>query len=54
MNADVVSNFADALAEWRDEYLPKVGVPSNFQADWDFVSAVSACELVLCHFRDFC
>lgn len=32
------------LIEWRDEHLKHVGVPSNFQQDWDFVSAVTACE----------
>ena len=31
------------LNEWRDEHLPRVGVPSDFEAEWDFVSAVSAC-----------
>jgi hypothetical protein len=31
------------LNDWRDEFLVHVGVPSNFQADWDFVAAVSAC-----------
>lgn len=31
------------LHQWRDEFLVHVGVPSNFQADWDFVAAVSAC-----------
>jgi hypothetical protein len=44
MNADVVVNFITALSDWRDKYLHKVGVPSNFEADWDFVSVVSACE----------
>jgi len=31
------------LHQWRDDFLVHVGVPSNFQADWDFVAAVSAC-----------
>ncbi|KAF9565678.1 hypothetical protein CPC08DRAFT_153221 [Agrocybe pediades] len=35
--------FASALTEWRDEYLNVVGVPSNFEGEWDFVSAVSSC-----------
>lgn len=43
MNADVVNTFTAALVDWREQHLSKVGVPSNFQADWDFVSAVSAC-----------
>ncbi|EPQ50998.1 hypothetical protein GLOTRDRAFT_118074 [Gloeophyllum trabeum ATCC 11539] len=40
---EVLCNFVQLLSEWRDQYLTKVGVPSNFQATWDFVSAVSAC-----------
>uniref|UniRef100_A0A8H8CMA0 Zn(2)-C6 fungal-type domain-containing protein n=1 Tax=Psilocybe cubensis TaxID=181762 RepID=A0A8H8CMA0_PSICU len=35
--------FAKALTEWREEYLNLVGVPSNFEGEWDFVSAVSSC-----------
>ncbi|KAI9463794.1 hypothetical protein F5148DRAFT_1210757 [Russula earlei] len=31
------------LNEWRAQYLPRVGVPTDFAAEWDFVSAVSAC-----------
>jgi hypothetical protein len=31
------------LNEWREQYLPRVGVPTDFAAEWDFVSAVSAC-----------
>ena len=34
------------LNEWRGEHLPRVGVPSDFEAEWDFVSAVSACTSV--------
>lgn len=41
---DVLCNIVTALNEWRDEYLPRVGVPSDFESEWDFVSAVSACE----------
>ncbi|KDQ62585.1 hypothetical protein JAAARDRAFT_465069 [Jaapia argillacea MUCL 33604] len=40
---DVLCQFISLLSEWRDQYLLKVGIPSNFQAEWDFVSAVSAC-----------
>ncbi|OBZ68942.1 hypothetical protein A0H81_11103 [Grifola frondosa] len=40
---DVVVNFMNLLVEWRDEHLQQVGVPSNFEAEWDFVSAVTAC-----------
>ncbi|EDR13813.1 uncharacterized protein LACBIDRAFT_309226 [Laccaria bicolor S238N-H82] len=35
--------FTTALVEWRDEYLSMVGVPTNFEGTWDFVSAVSSC-----------
>ena len=31
------------LNEWREQYLPRVGVPTDFAAEWDFVAAVSAC-----------
>ena len=30
--------FTTALVEWRDEYLSMVGVPTNFEGTWDFVS----------------
>ncbi|EKM51982.1 uncharacterized protein PHACADRAFT_212595 [Phanerochaete carnosa HHB-10118-sp] len=40
---DVLLNLITLLNEWKDEHLQRVGVPSNFAADWDFVSAVSAC-----------
>ncbi|KJA24069.1 hypothetical protein HYPSUDRAFT_136753 [Hypholoma sublateritium FD-334 SS-4] len=40
---DNLCNFANALTEWRDEFLNLVGVPSNFEGEWDFVSAVSSC-----------
>jgi hypothetical protein len=26
------------LLSWRDEFLTLVGVPSNFEGEWDFVS----------------
>ena len=35
---DNLCTFAHALTEWRDEYLNLVGVPSNFEGEWDFVS----------------
>ncbi len=41
---DVLTNYMNLLNEWRDEHLQHVGVPSNFEAEWDFVSAVTACE----------
>ncbi|TFK40606.1 hypothetical protein BDQ12DRAFT_679740 [Crucibulum laeve] len=40
---DVLSTISAALTEWRDEFLNLVGVPSNFEGEWDFVSAVSSC-----------
>ncbi|KAF4577000.1 hypothetical protein EYR36_004985 [Pleurotus pulmonarius] len=38
-----LSRFSHSLVEWRDAYLNSVGVPSNFEGEWDFVSAVSSC-----------
>ncbi|KAI0647748.1 hypothetical protein C8Q79DRAFT_951691 [Trametes meyenii] len=40
---DVLTGFMTLLNDWRDEHLTHVGVPSNFEAEWDFVSAVTAC-----------
>ncbi|KII87011.1 hypothetical protein PLICRDRAFT_43721 [Plicaturopsis crispa FD-325 SS-3] len=40
---EVLHTFRLSLNEWRDQYLPQVGVPSNFEAEWDFISAISAC-----------
>lgn len=35
---DVLCTFATAFSEWKDEYLNVVGVPSNFEGEWDFVT----------------
>lgn len=35
--------FVQELVSWRDDFLNLVGVPSNFEGEWDFVSAVSSC-----------
>lgn len=35
---EVLCSFTSALTEWRDQYLTLVGVPSNFEGEWDFVS----------------
>ncbi|KAJ7069876.1 hypothetical protein C8F01DRAFT_1207397 [Mycena amicta] len=40
---DVLYMLTTSLSTWRDEYLTVVGVPSNFEGEWDFVSAVSSC-----------
>nr|VWO94904.1 Zn(2)-C6 fungal-type domain-containing protein [Ganoderma boninense] len=40
---DVLNGFMSMLSDWREEHLQHVGVPSNFEAEWDFVSAVTAC-----------
>ncbi|KAF8272856.1 hypothetical protein EI94DRAFT_1769658 [Lactarius quietus] len=40
---EVLRGIMQQLNEWRAQYLPRVGVPTDFDADWDFVSAVSAC-----------
>ena len=37
-----------ALYDWKNEYLAKVGVPRNSQAEWDFISAISACWVLYC------
>ena len=44
---DVLVNLIALLNEWKDEHLQRVGVPSNFAAEWDFVSAVTACTCCL-------
>ncbi|KAL5482795.1 hypothetical protein ACEPAI_9390 [Sanghuangporus weigelae] len=40
---DVLCGIVAKLNEFREEHLPRVGVPSDFESEWDFVSAVSAC-----------
>jgi len=35
---EVLCSSTAALSEWRDEFLSVVGVPSNFEGEWDFVS----------------
>ena len=40
---EVLRGITQQLNEWRAQYLPRVGVPTDFDAEWDFVSAVSAC-----------
>lgn len=30
--------FIQELVSWRDDFLNLVGVPSNFEGEWDFVS----------------
>jgi len=40
---EVLRVIIQQLNEWREQYLPRVGVPTDFAAEWDFVSAVSAC-----------
>ncbi|KAF7299190.1 hypothetical protein MIND_00867700 [Mycena indigotica] len=40
---DVLYGLTSQLSSWRDEFLTLVGVPSNFEGEWDFVSAVSSC-----------
>ncbi|KAL0960646.1 hypothetical protein HGRIS_005674 [Hohenbuehelia grisea] len=43
VSLDVLTSCITALVEWRESYLSMVGVPSNFEGEWDFVSAVSSC-----------
>ncbi|KXN88208.1 hypothetical protein AN958_07667 [Leucoagaricus sp. SymC.cos] len=40
---DSLTSFVQELVTWRDDFLNLVGVPSNFEGEWDFVSAVSSC-----------
>ncbi|KAI0926733.1 hypothetical protein AcV5_007442 [Taiwanofungus camphoratus] len=40
---DVLRTFMRSLNEWREEHLKHVGVPNKLNAEWDFVSAVTAC-----------
>ncbi|KAF7314275.1 hypothetical protein MKEN_00900100 [Mycena kentingensis (nom. inval.)] len=40
---DMLYAVTTALSTWRDEFLNVVGVPTNFEGEWDFVSAVSSC-----------
>ncbi|PVG00244.1 hypothetical protein CPB86DRAFT_701823 [Serendipita vermifera] len=40
---DVIKHAMASLTSWKEDWLHIVGVPNNFQADWDFVAAVSAC-----------
>ncbi|KAH9955162.1 hypothetical protein BC827DRAFT_1238625 [Russula dissimulans] len=40
---EVLRVITHQLNDWRAQYLPRVGVPTDFAAEWDFVSAVSAC-----------
>lgn len=39
----VLYEAMESLRVWKDSFLEAVGVPNNFQADWDFIAAVSAC-----------
>lgn len=41
---DILMSLVAMFSSWRDEHLDRVGVPSNFEADWDFVAAVTACK----------
>jgi hypothetical protein len=40
---EVLRVIIQQLNDWRAQYLPRVGIPTDFAAEWDFVSAVSAC-----------
>lgn len=35
---DVVKTFWNAFNDWRTDFLSVVGVPTNFEGEWDFVS----------------
>ena len=36
--------LARALSSWRDNHLFKLGVPSKWPEDWDFLAAITACS----------
>ncbi|KAH6911353.1 hypothetical protein BKA70DRAFT_1267409 [Coprinopsis sp. MPI-PUGE-AT-0042] len=40
---ETLLTFTTSLTEWRERYLNVVGVPNNYDGEWDFVSAVSSC-----------
>lgn len=40
---ETLNHFIASLVEWREKYLNLVGVPNNYDGEWDFVSAVSSC-----------
>lgn len=40
---ETLTTFTASLSEWREKYLNLVGVPNNYDGEWDFVSAVSSC-----------
>ncbi|KAG8814191.1 hypothetical protein FRC19_001947, partial [Serendipita sp. 401] len=39
----VLQRAVEELRNWKEKYLRIVGVPDNYQANWDFIAAVSAC-----------
>ena len=39
-----INRLQDMLQDWEEKYLQLVGVPEHFKAEWDFITAVSACE----------
>jgi hypothetical protein len=44
-----INRLQDMLQDWEEKYLQLVGVPEHFKAEWDFITAVSACELIVLH-----
>lgn len=42
-----INRLQDMLQDWEEKYLQFVGVPEHFKAEWDFITAVSACELTV-------
>jgi hypothetical protein len=38
-----IRHIVSMLSSWRDEHLPKVGVPTVWPPSWDFAAAVTAC-----------
>lgn len=42
-----INLLQDMLQAWEEKYLQLVGVPEHFKAEWDFITAVSACECIV-------
>ncbi|KAG8809488.1 hypothetical protein FRC17_003423, partial [Serendipita sp. 399] len=43
MPLQVLKRCMENLQAWKEQYLQLVGVPDNYQANWDFAAAVAAC-----------
>lgn len=39
-----LNELINLISAWRDVYLSKLGVPSKWPEDWDFLAAITACS----------